>query len=269
MGTAVKQRMFAVITGGSSGIGYELAAVFASEGYDLMIIAEDAGVQTAAHQLTAAGAHVEAVQADLRTRAGVEHAISAVRGAGRHIDALALNAGVGIGGDFLRQTDLDQEIDMISLNCIAVVHLAKKLIPMMVERGEGRVLITSSIAATMPAPFEAVYGATKAFDLSFAEALRNELKDTGVVVTALQPGPTDTNFFHRAGMDDTKVGQAEKDDPAQVARQAFDALIAGKDKVYAGSFKTRMEGHMTEILPEPTKAERHRKLAEPGGGEKH
>lgn len=157
---------------------------------------------------------------------------------------------------------------MISVNCIAVVHLAKQLLPAMVERGQGRVLITSSIAATMPAPFEAVYGATKAFDLSFSEALRNELKDTGVTVTAVQPGPTETNFFHRAGLDDTKVGQSEKDDPAQVAQQAYDAMMAGKDKVYAGSLKTRMQGVMTEVMPEAAKAQQHRKMVEPGSGTK-
>jgi short-subunit dehydrogenase len=136
----------------------------------------------------------------------------------------------------------------------------------MAERRRGRVLITSSIAGVMPGPFEAVYNATKAFDLSFAEALRYELRDTGVTVTALQPGPTDTQFFERAGMTDTKVGREDKDDPALVAKQGFEAMMAGKDKVYAGGFATRMEGVAAEILPETVKAKQHAKQAEPGSG---
>lgn len=267
MGTA-SSKQFAVVTGGSSGIGFELAKIFVANNYDVMIVAEPEGLETAAAALESKGATIYKVGVDLATSDGVQAAIREVMASGRAVDALALNAGVGVGGDFLRTTDLDQEIRMINVNCVAVVHLAKQLLPAMVERGQGRVLITSSIAATMPAPFEAVYGATKAFDLSFSEALRNELKDTGVTVTAVQPGPTETNFFHRAGLDDTKVGQSEKDDPAQVAQQAYDALMAGKDKVYAGSLKTRMQGMMTEVMPEAAKAQQHRKMAEPGSGTK-
>src|SRR3954468_18498035 len=147
---------------------------------------------------------------------------------GRPVDAIALNAGVGVGGPFV-DTDLEAELRLIALNVSSVVQLSKYMLRDMVSRGEGRILYTSSIAAEMPAPFEAVYGASKAFDLSFAEALRNEMKDTGVTVTALQPGPTDTNFFHRAGLDATKAGQDKKDDPAQVAQQGYDAMMAGKD----------------------------------------
>lgn len=183
-------------------------------------------------------------------------------------DIPAFNAGVGVGGDFARGTDLRDELTLIALNVVSPVHLAKRALPDMVGRGRGRVLFTSSIAATMPAPFEAVYGASKAFLLSFAEALRNELKDTGVTVTALMPGPTDTNFFHRAGMDDTKAGAGKKDDPAEVARQGFEALMAGKDHVVAGSLKTKLMGAANEALPETAKAEAHRHLAEPGSAGK-
>ena len=149
---------------------------------------------------------------------------------------------------------------MIALNCTSIVRMCKLVVPDMVALGSGHILITSSIAASMPAPFEAVYGATKAFDLSFAEALRDELRDTGVTVTAVQPGPTETNFFHRAGLDDTKVGRMHKDDPALVAKQAFNAMLKGDDKVLAGSLKTRLQGIAAEFLPEPMKARRHRKL---------
>jgi uncharacterized protein len=136
----------------------------------------------------------------------------------------------------------------------------------MIERGQGRLLLTSSIAARIPATFTATYGGSKAFLLSFAEAIRNELKDTGVTVTALMPGPTETRFFERAGMQDTKVGQQNKDDPADVARAGYEALMAGKDHVIASSLKSKAMGASAKLMPEPVKAEQHRKLAEPGGG---
>jgi uncharacterized protein len=158
---------------------------------------------------------------------------------------------------------------MIALNVTSTVHLAKRVIKDMVDRDEGRVLFTASVASTMPAPFEAVYGATKAFVLSFAEALRSELKETGVIITSLMPGPTDTNFFRRAGLEDTRVGAGEKDDPADVARDGFEALMAGKDAVISHSLKTRVLGGMNEILSEPAKAGIHRKMAEPGSATDH
>ena len=207
----------AVVTGASSGIGFELAKLFAERGYDLVIVAEESGIDSAAETLRSLGPIVESVQTDLATREGVEQLWQRVQALGRPVDAIAINAGVGVGGSFL-DTDLEDEINLINLNVTGAVHLAKYVVRQMSERGEGRILITSSIAAEMPAPFEAVYGASKAFLLSFAEALRNELKDTRITVTALQPGPTDTNFFARAGMLDTKVGADEKDDPADVAR---------------------------------------------------
>jgi hypothetical protein len=150
---------------------------------------------------------------------------------------------------------------------VSSVHLAKRVVKDMVERGNGRILFTSSIAALMPGAFEAVYSASKAFLHSFSEALRNELKDTGVTVTALMPGPTNTNFFHRADMDDTKVGASKKDNPAEVAKQGFDALMAGKDDLIAGSLKTKLQGTVTKVLPETVKAEQHRHLSEPGSGQ--
>ena len=254
----------AVVTGASSGIGYELATQFAQHGFDLLIAADGDGIVQAAQTLQGQGAQVEHMQVDLTTYEGVEQLCTRIAATGRPVDALALNAGVGVGGDFIRDTELKAELNLIALNVVAPVHIAKRLVKDMVARGQGRVLFTSSVAATMPAPFEAVYGASKAFVHSFAEALRNELKDTGVTVTALMPGPTETNFFHRAGMDDTKVGAGKKDDPAEVARQGFEALMAGKDHVVASSAKSKLQGVVDEILPEPVKAEMHRKLAEPG-----
>ncbi|HEU0033402.1 MAG TPA: SDR family NAD(P)-dependent oxidoreductase [Kofleriaceae bacterium] len=262
MGTA-NNRPFAVITGASSGIGFELARECIEHDFDILICAEDEGIHQAAEHLSASGAAVEAVRADLTTYEGVEHVVRAINQTARHVDALILNAGVGVGGAFLL-TDLEDELRMIALNITSVVHLAKRVIPRMVNRGQGRVLITASVAATSPAPYLAVYGGTKAFDLSFAEALRNELADTGVTVTALQPGATDTEFFERADMENTKVAQGKKDDPADVAKKGFDAMMAGKDKVIAASLKSKLEGIAGEILPEPMKAKMQAKQTKPG-----
>jgi short-subunit dehydrogenase len=257
----------AVVTGASSGIGLELAKLFATNGYDLVIVAEDEGIESVADQLRSLGPMVEPVQADLATQDGVEELWNRVQETGRPVDAIAINAGVGVGGPFT-ETDLDEEINLINLNVTGAVHLAKHVVQHMSERGEGKILFTSSIAADMPAPFEAVYGASKAFLLSFSEALRNELKDTNITVTALQPGPTDTNFFDRAGMQDTKVGADKKDDPADVARDGFEAMMAGKDKVVAGSFKNVVQSKMAHVTPDTMTAEMHRKLSEPGSASK-
>jgi uncharacterized protein len=255
-------RPLAVVTGASSGIGLELAKQFAAHGFDLLVNAEDGGLATAAEGLRAAGTTVQAVQADLRTYEGVEELYRAIISTGRPVSAVALNAGVGQGGPFL-ETDLADELEIIDLNVTSTVHLAKRLLTDMVARDEGRVLITSSIASTMPGTFQAVYNASKSFLQSFAEALQNELKDTQVTITSLMPGPTDTNFFHRAQMDDTKVGQASKDDPAQVAEQGFEALMAGEDKIVAGSLKTKAQGLANKVLPDKVKAAAHRQMAEP------
>ncbi|MFF8261439.1 SDR family NAD(P)-dependent oxidoreductase [Streptomyces virginiae] len=255
----------AVVTGASSGIGYELARQFAEHGFDLIVAAEDADVTSAAAALHAPGTHVEAVQADLSTAAGVEALHRAITATRRPVAAAALNAGVGQGGPFL-ETDLADELEIIDLNITSTVHLAKRLLPAMVEDGEGRMLITSSIASTMPGSFQAVYNASKSFLQSFAQALQNELKDTGVTVTSLMPGPTETEFFERADMLDTKVGRADKDDPAQVAAQGFEAMMAGKDKVVAGSWKTKAQGLAHRVLPDGVKAQVHRGMAEPGSG---
>lgn len=257
-------RRLAVVTGASSGIGLELANVFAENGYDLVVAAEDEGIDAVGAAWTGAGARVERVRVDLATPDGVEQL--AGRLAGRPVDALAINAGIGVGGDFARRTDLDAELRLVDLNVRSTVHLAKRLVPAMVERGEGRVLFTSSIAGTQPGPFEAVYAASKAFVGSFSAALREELKDTGVTVTALMPGPTDTPFFERAGMGDTAVGQGPKQDAAEVARQGFDALMKGDEHVVTGG-KNKLMAAVSKILPDAVTGRAHRAMSEPGSGE--
>jgi uncharacterized protein len=260
---SVSDRPFAVVTGASSGIGFELAKQCIEHEFDVLVCSEERAIHDAAAHLGAAGATVIPVQADLATYEGVEKLYSAILDSARAVDALILNAGIGVSGNFLL-TPLDDELRMLSLNCASVIHLAKRVVPHMVNRRSGRILITASVASTSPAPYLSVYGATKAFDLSFAEALRNELADTGVTVTALQPGATDTEFFERADMENTAVAQGKKDDPADVAKQGFEAMMAGKDKVIAASLKSKLEGIAGELLPEPTKAAMQAKQTKPG-----
>lgn len=185
---------FAIVTGASSGIGLALAKELAGRGYDLVVCSEDERVNDTAASLKSSLIKVTAVQADLATAEGVKKFWAEVESFGRPVDVACINAGVGVGGLFA-ETDLEAEINMIELNCVGTVRLAKDLVKHMVRRGQGRILITSSIAAEMVAPREAIYAATKSFGLTFAHSLRYELRDTGVSVTALQPGPTDTNFF--------------------------------------------------------------------------
>src|SRR3954471_9845587 len=262
--TMSNPRPLALVTGASSGIGYELARQFATNGFDLVVAAEDDGIQTAGSELQALGAQTQVVQVDLATPEGVQRLYDSL--GGRTPDAAALNAGIGAGGAFATDTDLDQELEIVDLNVRSAVHLAKHLVRDMVARGEGRLLFTSSIASTMPGAFQAVYNASKSFVQSFALALRNELKDTGVTITALMPGPTETEFFERADMLDTKIGAGDKDDPADVARDGFEALMAGDERVVSASMKTKLQGRASRVLPDSVKAGMHRKMAEPGSG---
>ncbi|MBW4605386.1 MAG: SDR family NAD(P)-dependent oxidoreductase [Calothrix sp. FI2-JRJ7] len=255
----------AVVTGASNGIGYELAKQFARNGFDLLITATGSNIEEVAKEIAQTSkAEIETVQADLAAYEGVETLYNKIKSLNRPVDAIAINAGVGVGGDFARETDLQDELNLINLNVVSSVHLAKRVVKDMLERGKGKILFTSSIAAIMPGPFEAVYAASKAFIQSFSLSLRNELKDTGITVTALQPGPTGTNFFHRADMDDTKAGAGPKDDPAEVAKQGFEALMAGKESVVAGSIMTKIQGAVAKVLPDGAKTEMHRQIAEPG-----
>ena len=221
-------------------------------------------MEKAAYDFEADGVEVLQVSADLETAEGVDQLWEAIEGVGRPIDVACINAGVGVGGLFT-ETDLDEELNMVQLNCASTVHLAKHVVSQMVEQGSGKILFTASIAGEMVAPREAVYAATKAFVLSFAHSVRYELKDSGVTVTALQPGPTDTDFFHRAGMDDTKVGSEGKSEsqPQEVAKQGIDALFAGDDHVYAASLKTKVEGMMANFIPGEVKGSMHEKMAKP------
>lgn len=257
----------AVITGASSGIGYHLAREFAEHGYDLIIAAEDGSLEEACEFLRGLGANVKAVQVDLRKFEEVERLYTEIQSYGQPVDAIAINAGVGVGGAFIYNS-LEEEFDLINLNVKSVVHLTKRILPDMKMRNSGKILFTASVVSEAPAPFQAVYSASKAFVLNFAEAIRSELKDTNITITALMPGATETNFFHRAGLDDTKIGQSEKDLAADVAKDGFKALMRGDDKVIAHSMKSKAMGVMGKLLPDKVNAGMMRGMNEPGSASK-
>jgi len=256
--------MLAVVTGASSGIGYWLAKELAGRGYDLVVCSAGERLRAAAEDFKSSGVDVIEVSADLATREGIDELWRAVLAVGRPVDVACINAGVGVGGLFT-ETDLEEELNMVNLNCAGTVHLAKHVVKHMTDLKAGKILFTASIAGEMVAPREAVYAATKAFVLSFAQSVRYELRDSGVSVTALQPGPTDTDFFHRAGMDNTKVGTDGKkeSEPRDVATQGINALMAGEDHVYSASFTTKMEGMLANVVPGAVKAAMHEKMAKP------
>ncbi|MBW8815453.1 MAG: SDR family NAD(P)-dependent oxidoreductase [Caulobacterales bacterium] len=256
-------RPLAVVTGASSGIGYELAKLACENGFDLIIAADRPEIVEAASAFQGVGARVEHLHVDLATTAGVDQLISLI--GGRPVDALMANAGHGLGHAFLDQP-VEAWRHVIDTNVTGTLYLVQQVARQMVERGRGRILFTGSIAGLMPGSFQAVYNGTKAFIDSFGWALRNELKDTGVTVSTLMPGPTDTEFFRRADLEDTKMGQDRKDDPADVARTGFEAMMKGEGDVVHG-LKNKLQAAMAAVTPQSAVAEQHRKMAEPGSGQ--
>lgn len=254
----------AVVTGASTGIGLELARIAAQRGYDLVIAADEPRIEEAAQTLRGLGANVTAVEADLAQLEGVDELYESILTLGRPVDLLMANAGIGLGHAFL-----DQEVEawkrVVDTNITGTVYLIQRIGRDMRDRDSGRILITGSIAGFMPGSFQAVYNGTKSFLNSFSFALRNELKDTAITVTCLMPGATETEFFARAGMLDTKVGQDEKDDPAEVAKNGFDAMMNGEGDVVSG-WKNKPQTAAANVMPAGMLAEQHRKMAEPGSG---
>jgi short-subunit dehydrogenase len=264
MTTSDRTRKFAIVTGASTGIGHELAKCCARDGYDLLIAADEPEIFNAADKLRELGVTVQAVETDLANIEGVDELYGAANG--RAIDALLANAGHGLGKAFLDQ-NWDDARHVIDTNITGTVYLVHKVGNDMRARGSGRILFTGSIAGFMPGTFQAVYNGTKAFIDSFSFALRAELKGSGVTVTCLMPGATETDFFERADMLDTKVGQSKKDDPADVAKVGYDAMIAGDGDVVSG-WQNKLRSAMALITPSGVLAEMHRSMAEPGSGEK-
>ena len=257
-------RPLAVVTGASSGIGYHLAKECAEKGFDLLIAADDSKISSAAEDFRKLGAAVDVVEADLSTTEGVDELYDAVKG--RPVDALLANAGQGLGHAFLDQ-DFPEARHVVDTNVTGTIYLLHKVGREMRARGKGRILITGSIAGFIPGTYNAVYNGTKAFMDSFSFALRAELKDSGVTVTCLMPGATDTEFFARADMLDTNVGAGKKDDPADVAKTGFEAMMKGEGDVVSG-LKNKIQSVVANVTPSGVLAEQHRKMAEPGGATK-
>lgn len=252
----------AVITGASSGIGLHLAEICIEQGFEIVIAADRAQIHEVGERFRRHGAAVTVVEADLATREGVDQLWSALRG--RQVYALLANAGHGLGGAFLDQ-DFDEIRHVIDTNVTGTLYLIQLVAQAMRTRGAGRILITGSIAGYIPGTYAAVYNGTKAFIDSFSFALRAELKDSGVTVTCLMPGATDTDFFERADMEDTKVGQGAKDNPHDVAQVGFDAMMRGDGDVVSG-WKNKVQTVLASVTPSGMLAEQHRKMAEPGSG---
>ena len=254
---------FAIVTGASSGIGYELALRCAREGFDLLIAADLPEIFAAADAIReAAPVTVNAVQTDLADLEGVDELYEAA--GERPVDCLLANAGHGLGHGFLDQ-DFDDCRHVIDTNITGTIYLVQLVGRDMRARNAGRILITGSIAGFTPGTFHAVYNGTKAFIDSFSFALRAELKDTNITVTCLMPGATETDFFARADLLDTKIGQAEKDAAADVAEEGFKAMMRGDGDVVTG-WKNKLQSAIANVTPAGVLAEQHRKQAEPGSG---
>lgn len=258
-------RLLAVVTGASSGIGYHLAKICAEHGYDL-VVAADTPLAAAVMDFEALGARVTAVQTDLATAEGVQELLEAI--GERQVDALMANAGHGLGGAFLEQ-DFEDILHVINTNVTGTLRLVQHVARRMTQRakgvGNGHILITGSIAGFQPGSFQAVYNGTKAFIDSFALALRNELNNTRVTISLLMPGVTDTEFFVRADLLDTRLNAGPKADPYEVAKLGFDAMRKGEADVVAG-FRNRLELALSKVLPAQAVAEMHRRQLAPGTG---
>lgn len=259
----MSSRKLAIVTGASSGIGLEIAKLAAQDGFDLIVAADTPFVE-AGPALREFGVNVQEVEADLATKQGVDQLLSVV--GERPLDVLVANAGHGLGHSFLEQSP-DEWQHIINTNVTGTLLLIQPIVQRMVERGDGKVLITGSVAGHMAGAFQAVYNGSKAFIDSFAAALNEEIKDSGVTVTCLKPGATETAFFHRAELDDTKVGQAKKDDPADVAKTGWEAMKKGEAAVIHG-FKNKLEVAAADVMTDAQTAKLHRAQAEPGSGNK-
>lgn len=256
---------FAIITGASTGIGFELATLAAKNGYDILVVANEPLIDAAAKDFEQFGTQVTSVNADLSTIEGVDQLLAAA--GDRQVDVLCANAGHGLGRGFLDQQVSDWRM-VVDTNITGTIYLMQKVLRSMVARNDGKVLVTGSIAGYIPGAFQAVYNGTKAFVDSFVAAIQNELKDSdGVTITNLMPGPVETEFFARGDMLDTSVGQSEsKSDPADVAKDGWDALMAGKASIVSG-WKNKIQSAIANVTPNAVLAEQHRKMAEPGTGD--
>jgi len=251
----MENNKYALITGASGGIGYELAKLFAADKYNLVLISRNQQeLDNKATELRQQGIEVITIAKDLFNRQEAFDLYDEVKSRGLHIDVLVNDAGQGLYGEF-KDTDINRELSIIDLNIASLVILTKQFLKDMVARNEGKILQLASIASKVPGPWQSVYHGTKAFVLSFTEAIREELKDTNITITALMPGATDTDFFDKAGMQDSKMleDKSSLSNPEDVAKDGYEALQDGKDKVISG-LKNKVQIAMTNLTPDSTVA---------------
>jgi short-subunit dehydrogenase len=259
---------YALITGATNGIGYELAKLFAKDKYNLVLVARDEReLEVKSAELKAQGVDVVTICRDLFNREEAFSVYDEVKSKGIVVDVLVNNAGQGVYGKF-EDTDIERELRIIDLNIAAVVILTKCFLKDMIALNSGKILNLASIASKAPGPWQSVYHGTKAFVLSFSEAIRDETKDYNIVITALLPGVTDTDFFNKADMNSSKAVQDPDDmaDPAGVAKDGYDALMAGKDKIISG-LKNKLQTNMGNILPDTVLAHQMSEQQKPVSGE--
>lgn len=255
---------YAVITGATSGIGYELAKLFAADSYNLILVARsEERLQQVTNQLKQLFTiEVTPIAKDLFIPGAAKEVYEQVKSMAIPVDVLVNDAGQGEWGPFV-ETSLERDIDIIQLNIISLLTLTKLFLKDMLVRDEGKILQLGSEAGTTPMPLLSVYAATKAFVISFSAALSEELRDTNVTVTVLLPGATDTDFFHKASQDETVVYREQKlASPEEVAKDGYDALMKGENKIISGA-KTKMHVMMNDLLGTRTSAANSRKLNEP------
>lgn len=258
---------YALLTGGTSGIGLELAKLFAKDQYNLIIVARNEDeLKSTADLLGKDGIAVRTISKDLFDAGSALEVYDEVKSWGVNIDVLVNDAGQGVYGKFV-DNELERELAIVQLNISSLISLTKFFVKDFVARGSGKILNVASIAGKSPGPYQAVYHGTKAFVHSFNESLRSELKDTGVTLTSLLPGATDTDFFAKADMLDSKIVQGELADPADVAKDGYDALNAGKDMVVSG-FKNKLNVAMGNITPDHLQADLMGKNQQPVEGNK-
>jgi short-subunit dehydrogenase len=248
----------ALITGATSGIGHELAKLFAKDGYDLVLVARTAkDLEECEKQFHGEAGTITCISKDLSLPQAAYELYADVRTRGITVDVLVNDAGQGEFGTFLG-TNLERHLDVIQLNLVSLTVLTHLFAREMVLRKEGRILQLASIVSKMPAPLLAVYGATKAYVYSLSQALVNELKDTGVTLTALLPGATDTMFFAKAGDEEWESHRDGLASPEKVAQDGYEALMAGKPQVISGAMN-KVRGAMGAVLPDTALAENMRK----------
>ncbi|WP_337268245.1 SDR family NAD(P)-dependent oxidoreductase [Oryzifoliimicrobium ureilyticus] len=264
MASSAQPKGLAVITGASTGIGYHLAQCAGADGYDLLVIANEPAIESAAQSLRASSGRVDALETNLSTPEGVDKLMEWLAADGRSVDILMANAGVGFGNDFLDQ-DIDDVFKVVDTNIRGTLDVIHRIGNQMRSSGSGRILITGSIAGFVPGSYMAVYNASKSFLNSFSFALRNELQDSGVTVTCLMPGATETPFFERGGLLNTAMGQSKKDDPADVAQKGYKALMAGEGDTVTG-LTNKVMSSLANIIPAGFLAEMQAKVTKPGSG---